>query len=580
MADIDDKALTEQISNTPSPQGQEGDDDDAVEVGFRTWYDTDAPGRWFWYPFTGFYIVICGASFTSYVVADIGGATSITWLPNAYEVVVLALAAFMCSIGDVYGRRVLLLGGAVLTFIGCILIAVAQNINVVIVGSALTAGLFANQGNFYTIPAEVLPKRYRGVGATLGAAAGGLGAVAAYLAEGAFIRDYERVGWRYGFYVGAFFAALSGVMLHFFYRPIHKPTKTIAYVLAHDIDWVGTGLQLVFAVPFLIGLNWGGNAYPWSSVHVIATMSVGGASLIALIVHQVFFKKNGLFNHDLFECRNFTISALGLFIEGIIFLALLLFLPYMILTMYETRPFMQSLRILPLWIAFTIFAPLVGLYSRKTRDLKNPLIAGFALVLVAVIVLATSGVKSGNLVIGMLFVAGVGFSAPLALFNATAQLAVPKRLLGLATGQFIAARAFGSSVGAIIFIAILTAKSEVYLPAEISKAAVAEGLAETSLPALVGGILLQNATLLESTPGLNPEIMAAALEGLKEGYSMAFHYGWYAVIPFVAIAILMCIGLDSAAIKSQMNWVVDNPVEEIHHVDHNLDHHKGESETA
>mgnify|MGYP001567010982 len=79
-------------------------------------------------------------------MADIGGATSVTWLPNAYELVVLAMAAFMCSIGDVYGRRVLLLGGAVLTVVGCILIAVAKDMTLVIVGSTLTAGLFANQG--------------------------------------------------------------------------------------------------------------------------------------------------------------------------------------------------------------------------------------------------------------------------------------------------------------------------------------------------------------------------------------------------------------------------------------------------
>ena len=60
-------------------------------------------------------------------------------------------------------------------------------------------------------PAEVLPKRYRGVGATLGAASGGLGALVAYLAQGAFIRDYPIVGWRYGFWMGAIFALLSGV---------------------------------------------------------------------------------------------------------------------------------------------------------------------------------------------------------------------------------------------------------------------------------------------------------------------------------------------------------------------------------
>ncbi|KAL8279417.1 hypothetical protein RQP46_008229 [Phenoliferia psychrophenolica] len=498
--DNEEKETTEKFSRTPSPVQAE-DLDEPVEVGWQTWMAV-LSGCMF--PFCGFYIAICGASYTQYVVADIGGAHSVTWLPNAYQLVVLSTAAFLCSIGDVYGRRVLLLGGCALTLVGCIVIATAQNINTAIVGSALTAGCLANQGNFYTIPAEVLPKRYRGVGNTLGAASGGLGAVVAYLTMGAFIRDYAVVGWRYGFYCGGFWITLSGVALYFFYRPIHKPTKTIAYVLSHDIDWVGTILQIAFATPFLIGLQWGGNAYPWASVHCIATMSVGGASLIALIVHQVFFKKDGLFNHELFACRNFTISFIGLFVEGIIFLVFLLFLPLMIAELYTTQPFSQSLRMLPIWAAFMLFAPLAGWYSRRTRDLKNPLIVGFVLVLIAMIVLSTCGTEDGNLAIGMCFMAGVGFSTPLALFNATAQLAVPKKLLGLATGQFIAARAFGSTIGAVAFVAILKAKN-----------------------------------------------------------------GWYAAIPFVALAVCLCIWLDAAAIKTQMNWVVDNPVEKIHRHKHN-----------
>ncbi|KAL8279865.1 hypothetical protein RQP46_007715 [Phenoliferia psychrophenolica] len=514
----DFKPVSEQISWV--------EDDTAVAVGLHTWMAVFAGCM---FPFTGFYLVICGASFTGYVVADIGGATGIAWLPNAYELVVLAMAAFMSSMGDVYGRRQILLGGLVLTFIGCILIATAKNINVVIVGSALTGGLFANQGNFYTIPAEVLPKRYRGIGATLGAAAGGLGALAAYLSMGAFIRDYAVVGWRYGFYVSAGFVLLTGIMFYIYYTPINKPSKTFIHVITHDIDMVGTALQLGFAVPFIIGLVWGGNAYPWASAHCIGTLAVGGASLIALIVHQVWFKKDGLFHHELFECRNFAISALGLFIEGICFLVFLLFYPLMIATLYEAEPFNQSLRVLPFWAAFTIACPLVGIYSRRTKDLN----IGFGLVLIATIVMATLGPQSANVALGVMIIGGVGFSTPLALFNATAQLAVPKKLLGLASGQFIAARAFGASVGAVIFVAILTTKATTVRSRKLSS---------------WGGLLISTVAL-------------------KSAYSEAFHYGWYACIPFVAIALLMCVGLDGDAIKKQMNWAVDNPVEEIHHID-------------
>ncbi|KAL8280719.1 hypothetical protein RQP46_006723 [Phenoliferia psychrophenolica] len=536
-------------------------DDDAVEVGLRTWMAVFAGCM---FPFTGFYIALIGASFTSYVTADLGENSKITWLPNAYELVVFAMAAFLCSIGDVYGRREILLSGLVLCVVGCIVIATATSMNLVIVGSALTAGLFANQGNFYTIPAEVLPKRYRGMGATLGAASGGVGAIVAILLEGAFIRDYPGRGWRYGFYVGAGFTTLTGVALYFFYTPVHKPTKTLTYVLTHDIDVVGTALQTGFAIPFLIGLNWGGSAYEWSSPQCLATLSIGGASFIGLIIHQVFIKKDGLFHHDLFECRNFAISWIGLFIEGIIFLVFLLFYPVMTGVLYETRPFNQSLRVLPFWAAFAVTAPLVGIYSRKTQDLKYPLIIGFTLVTIAAAVLSTCTPSSGKLAIGIAALAGVGFSTPLALFNATAQLAVPKRLLGLATGQFIAARAFGASVGAVIFVTILQTKAKVLLPTGVVAAALKAGLPAASLPAFVGGLLTGNATLLAEAKGTTPAILAAAGAAVKEAF------GWYASIPFCAIAVAMCCYLDSAAIKRQMNWVVDNPVETIHHARKNL----------
>ena len=39
--DKDDKVLTEHLSQSPSAELE--DEEEAVEVGFRTWYKTDAP---------------------------------------------------------------------------------------------------------------------------------------------------------------------------------------------------------------------------------------------------------------------------------------------------------------------------------------------------------------------------------------------------------------------------------------------------------------------------------------------------------------------------------------------------------
>ncbi|KAL8280780.1 hypothetical protein RQP46_006784 [Phenoliferia psychrophenolica] len=550
--------------------------DEEVTVGLRTWLAVFsgmsrsipdnaslflilAPHAGCMCIFTGFYLGIAAGSFTPYVVADVGGATSIVWLPNAFEVVVLSFAGVISSICDVYGRRYVLLGGLLIAFIGCIVIAVAESIGVVIVGSVLLSGLFVNQGNFFTIPAEVLPKRFRGVGATLTASAGGLGSVVALMVNGAFIRDHGRRGWRYGYYVGAGFMALTALSIYFFYVPIRKPTKSFRYVLTHEVDIIGTVLLTGFAVPFLIGLNWGGSAYPWASVHCIATLSIGGAFLIALIVHQVWFKKDGIFHHDLFACRNYAIATFGLFVEGVVFLVFLLFYPLMTQILYEKRPFNQVLRLLPFWGTFMVVAPVAGWYSRYTRDVKNPLIIGWALILVATIIFSTLSPDQGKIAIVAVFIAGVGFATPLALLNAAAQLAIPKHLLGLGTGQIIAARAFGTTIGATIFVAIFTAKVTVLLPAEIAAVALKAGLPATSLPEVMGGIATANATLVGMAPGLTPAIAGAATKAAIQACK-------YACIPFVAIALIGSIALDGPAIKKQMSWAVDRPVEHMHHV--------------
>ena len=58
----------------------------------------------------------------------------------------MALAAFLCAVADVFGRRNILISGMGICTIGCIVIATSQSMGVLIIGSVLTAGSFANQG--------------------------------------------------------------------------------------------------------------------------------------------------------------------------------------------------------------------------------------------------------------------------------------------------------------------------------------------------------------------------------------------------------------------------------------------------
>ncbi|KAL8292728.1 hypothetical protein RQP46_001340 [Phenoliferia psychrophenolica] len=520
-----------------STKSNDDDEDDKVEVGLRTWL---AVGAGCAVIFSSFYNAIGISSFTPTVAAAIGGtevANEITWLPNAFECTVLALASSISSISDRFGRREILIYGSLLCCGKSSLLPNDFAPHVVIVGSVMTGGLFVNQGIYYSIPSEVLPRRYRGIGQTLTASAGALGATATLLLNGAFIKIYGVQGFRYNYYVGCFILLCSTAMVYFFYDPIKKPEKSFLRVVTEDLDLVGSALVIMFAVPFLIGMNWGGGAFPWASYQTILCLGIGGASLIAFGVH-------------LWIGRNYAISFVGLFVEGVIFLVFGLFYPQMVNTLWEKEdPFLQVLYLVPFWIAFSITSPMAGWYSRKYRDLKRPLVVGWGLILVANIMFIFMDETSHKMAICADIIGGIGFSVPLALLNVSAQLSTPKELLGVGTGNIMAIRAFGTGVGAIIFVAILKAKLTELLPKLIIAAVVGAGLPVDSIAAVVGGIAEGNLTLASSAPGATAE----------------YHYGWYACLPFVILAMGLSLWLDAPVIKAEMNWSTDNAVEVVKH---------------
>ena len=95
------------------------------------------------------------------------------------------------------------------------------------------------------------------------------------------------------------------------------------------LDWIGYTLLALSLTLICMGLSWAESPYPWRDAHVVATIVVGGVLLIALVVHQTFFQKHGLLDHDLFKKdRNFAISIAAFCLDGMIFWAYTAYFPF------------------------------------------------------------------------------------------------------------------------------------------------------------------------------------------------------------------------------------------------------------
>lgn len=100
-------------------------------------------------------------------------------------------------------------------------------------------------------------------------------------------------------------------------------------------DYVGTFLVTLGLLLFFMGLSWGGQLHPWRSAHVIATIVVGAALLVAFGMYEAFAPlKEPLLPMHVTRNHNFmfaiTIWSLG---SGIYY-AFAIIWPTMLVTLY------------------------------------------------------------------------------------------------------------------------------------------------------------------------------------------------------------------------------------------------------
>lgn len=98
---------------------------------------------------------------------------------------------------------------------------------------------------------------------------------------------------------------------------------------------------------------------------------------MTLVIYQGFFKKNGIFHHGLFANRNGPIAVLSIFIEGVVYITLNIFLGQQIGTLYDNRPIFKGLHFAVILITSSIASIGFGFYSKRFREVKIPLVCSF-----------------------------------------------------------------------------------------------------------------------------------------------------------------------------------------------------------
>ncbi len=376
------------------------------------------------------------------VVSDLGGLSSYSWVFTAYMLAATITVPIYGKLGDIYGRRPLLLLAITIFLVGSALCGLAQNMPELVVFRAVqglgAGGLFplalATVGN-------IVPPRDRGryqglIGATF-AAASILGPLI-----GGFIVD--QTSWRWIFYINL---PIGGLALLVVYLTMPRRAER----QARTVDWLGGVLLAAGSCALLLGLVWGGQQYAWDSAHVLGALSAAVVLLGAFALVERRVPEPILPFNLMRSSSTVTASVLSMGLVGMAMFGTITFVPLFVQGVIGTSATSSGIVLTPLMLAAVATSFLSGQWvSRSGRYKPNallgpPVLAAGMILLWRMNVHTTNAEAARNMV-----VTGIGIGLMMQVFVLAVQNSVPSRDIGSATALTQFSRSIGSTLGVTI----------------------------------------------------------------------------------------------------------------------------------
>ncbi|HWE47147.1 MAG TPA: MDR family MFS transporter [Caulobacteraceae bacterium] len=404
------------------------------------------------------------------IVAQFQGLNLYSWITTIYLLTSTVTVPIWGKLGDLFGRKGILLVGTVVFLAGSWLCGLAGEIPDLPFLHGGMVQLIAARGlqgvgggalftSAFAVMADLYPPRERG---KLSGYFGGMFGVAALVGPvlGGALTDYATTdiggfvieGWRWCFYVNLPLGLLALFM-------IWTKTPALKGGRGGRVDFLGALLLVTAFVPLLLALSGRGGeneaAAAWSSQQLLILYGVFGASLLLFLITEWLFPEP-ILPLGLFKTPVFTWSNIAAFIVNMAFMGVMLFVVLYLQLGLGVPPARSGIAMLPLLFGLIGAAIISGRLVTKTGRYKPMMIAG-GLCLVGGLFLLTR-IDAHTSLVGVMvrmFVLGIGLGPSQGLYSVAIQNAVPMERIGVATSSSQFFRQIGATVGAAIFGAIM-----------------------------------------------------------------------------------------------------------------------------
>lgn len=458
------------------------------------------------------------------IVSELNGLELYAWVTTAYMLASTVLVPIYGKLGDLYGRKVILVIGVSIFLLGSALCGISgefgtlpllgDGMHQLIIFRAVKgiggAALFTSAMG---IVADLYPPLQRAKFMGLFGAIFGISSIVGP-AIGGFLTDFATVtlfgheiaGWRWVFYANIPLGIVALCMIAF-------KTPRLNHGSRGPIDFAGAFLLLVVFIPFLLALTWGGGRYEWDSPQLIVMFALSAVSLLIFIWVEARAKE-AIMPLSLFRNRVFVIANMSSFVIGMAFLGVVMFMPLFMQVVLGVNATNSGFSMFPLMLGLMTSSILSGRLVSKGMNYKLFISGGAGLLIVGVFLLG--GIGPETTLTGLawrMVIVGLALGPSQSLVNLVVQAAFPPSQIGVATSSTQFFRQIGNTVGVAIFGTLLTLNLTAELPRQLPMMASADGAAFDMSQA--------------QSSAMNPGALRAQIEGsfeemlstLEQGYA-------------------------------------------------------------
>ncbi|KAJ5627273.1 efflux pump antibiotic resistance protein [Penicillium herquei] len=411
-----------------------------------------------------------------------------SWIASSYLLANAACVGLWGRLSDIWGRKLILSSSIVLFLGGSLICGLAINVNMLIAGRALQgvgSGGITVMANICVSDLFDVQRRaaYLGIFGATWAIAGAVGPVIG----GAFT---TYVTWRWCFYINLPVGGVAFLFLMFFLK-IDTTKKNLLDGLA-AIDWIGVGLIIAGTILLLLGLEFGGDQFAWSSATVICLIVFG---IVALIIFGIYerFPSSPIIPSAVFNSRQNVALLLINFCHGVVFIGGCFYLPVYFQNVLLESSIMSGVLLLPLVGALAVSSGLGGWYMRATGRFREVIIFGmFFTTLAYGLYLNLQPYASWSRVVLFQMVAGLGLGPNFQATLIALQANVSPGEMSQATAAFSLVRQLAASISVVVATVIYNhevAARKAKLVAALGSSLAAEIIAaSTSTASLTRGL--------------------------------------------------------------------------------------------